>query len=97
MEIIKMDKQAQVDVKNQSSKIKGRYIAIQLKMKNIDNEMNDKYYMFDFLQETNKNNTTKFSDNLYVTLGMMAYIYQNNIIKVKNNVLNNSFLDDFRI
>ena len=70
-----MDKQVQVDVKNQTRKIKGRYIAIQLKMKNIDNEMNDKYYMFDFLSETNKNNTTKFSDNLYVTLGMMAYIY----------------------
>ena len=49
-------------------------------MKNfVDNEMNDKYYMFDVLQETNKNDTMKFTNNLYVTLGMMAYIYQMNI------------------
>lgn len=75
MEIIKMDKPSEVKVENQSNKIKGRYIAIQLKMKNIDNEMNDKYYMFDFLQETNKNNTRKFTNNLYVTLSMMTYIY----------------------
>ena len=91
-----MDKQAEVEVKNQPGKIKGRYIAIQLKMKNIDYGVNDKYYMFDFIQETNKNNKIKFSDNLYVTLGMMAYIYQMNIIKGKNDILNNSFLDDFR-
>lgn len=70
-----MDKPSEVKVKNQANKIKGRYIAIQLKMKNIDYDMNDKYYMFDFMQETNKNNTTKFTDNLYVTLGMMTYIY----------------------
>ena len=63
-----------VEVEKQSNKIKGRYIAIQLKMKNIDNVMSDKYYMFD-LQETNKNNTMKFTNNLYVTLGMMTYIY----------------------
>lgn len=75
MEVIKMDKPSEVKVKNQANKIKGRYIAIQLKMKNIDYDMNDKYYMFDFMQETNKNNTTKFTDNLYVTLGMMTYIY----------------------
>lgn len=76
MGVIKMDKQAHVDVKNQHNKIKGRYIAIQLKMKNIDNnEMYNKYYMLDVFEETNKNNTTKFTDNLYVTLGMMAYIY----------------------
>ena len=73
MEIIKMDKQS--EVKNPTNKIKGRYIAIQLKMKNIDNEMNDKYYMFDFFFFLNKNNTMKFTNNLYVTLGMMAYIY----------------------
>ena len=75
MEVIKMDKQAEVEVKNQPGKIKGRYIAIQLKMKNIDNEMNDKYYMLDVFDETNKNDTTKFTNNLYVTLGMMVYIY----------------------
>lgn len=70
-----MDKPAEKEIERQPNKIKGRYIAIQLKMKNIDNEMNDKYYLFDFLQETNKSNTMKFTNNLYVTLGMMTYIY----------------------
>lgn len=74
MEVIKMDKSSEIKVKNQPNKIKGRYIAIQLKMKNIDNEMNDKYYLFDGLEETNKN-TMKFTNNLYVTLSMMTYIY----------------------
>lgn len=69
-----MDKSSEIKVKNQPNKIKGRYIAIQLKMKNIDNEMNDKYYLFDGLEETNKN-TMKFTNNLYVTLSMMTYIY----------------------
>ena len=66
-----MDKQT--EVKNQPNKIKGKYIAMQLRMKDI--EMNDGNNLLDVLLKTDKNNTMKYTNSLYVTLGMMAYIY----------------------
>lgn len=66
----------------ETNKIKGRYIAIQMKMKNIDNEMIDRYYLFDVSRETNKINIMKFTNSFVSDSMAVAYIldeYQNNI------------------
>ena len=65
------------------NKIKGRYIAIQKKIKNIDNEMIDRYYLFDVSRETNKINIMKFTNSFVDDSLAVAYIldeYQNNVI-----------------
>ena len=55
-----------------ANNIKGRYIAIQMKVKNIYNEMLDRYYLFDVSRETNKNNIMKSSEcPLIASLGMV--------------------------
>ena len=72
---------AEAEVENQpveepakASKIKGRYIAIQMKMKNIYNEMIDRFYLFDVSRETNKNNIMKFTDSFVDGSIAVAYI-----------------------
>ena len=57
-----------------ASKIKGRYIAIQMKVKNIYNEMIDRFYLFDVSRETNKNNIMKFTDSFVDNSIAVAYI-----------------------
>lgn len=62
--------------------LKGRYIAIQMKMKNVDNEMIDRYYLFDVSRETNKINIMKFTNSFVGDLIAVAYIvdeYRNNV------------------
>ena len=62
--------------------LKGRYIAIQMKMKNVDNEMIDRYYLFDVSRETNKINIMKFTNSFVGDLMAVAYIvdeYRNNV------------------
>ena len=66
-----------------ASKIKGRYIAIQMKVKNIYNEMIDRFYLFDVSRETNKNNIMKFTDSFVDNSIAVAYIvdeYPNKVI-----------------
>lgn len=63
--------------------IKGRYIAIQMKMKNADNEMIDRYYLFDVSRETNKINIMKFTNSFVGESMAVAYIvdeYRSNVI-----------------
>ena len=57
-----------------ASKIKGRYIAIQMKVKNIYNEMIDRFYLFDVSLERNKNNIMKFTDSFVDNSIAVAYI-----------------------
>ncbi len=57
-----------------ASKIKGRYIAIQMKVKNIHNEMIDRFYLFDVSRETNKNNIMKITDSFIDNSIAVAYI-----------------------
>ena len=81
---------AEAEVENQpaeepvkASKIKGRYIAIQMKVKNIYNEMIDRFYLFDVSRETNKNNIMKFTDSFVDNSIAVAYIvdeYPNKVI-----------------
>ena len=81
---------AEAEVENQpaeepakASKIKGRYIAIQMKVKNIYNEMIDRFYLFDVSRETNKNNIMKFTDSFVDDSIAVAYIvdeYPNKVI-----------------
>lgn len=62
--------------------LKGRYIAIQMKMKNVDNEMIDRYYLFDVSRETNKINIMKFTNSFVGDSTAVAYIideYRNNV------------------
>ena len=66
-----------------ASKIKGRYIAIQMKVKNIYNEMIDRFYLFDVSRETNKNNIMKFTDSFIDNSIAVAYIvdeYPNKVV-----------------
>lgn len=66
-----------------ANKIKGRYIAIQMKVKNIYNEMIDRFYLFDVSRETNKNNIMKFTDSFVDDSIAVAYIvdeYPNKVI-----------------
>ena len=81
---------AEAEVENQpaeepakASKIKGRYIAIQMKVKNIYNEMIDRFYLFDVSRETNKNNIMKFTDSFIDNSIAVAYIvdeYPNKVV-----------------
>ena len=77
---------AEAEVENQpakANKIKGRYIAIQRKVKNIYNEMIDRFYLFDVSRETNKNNIMKFTDSFVDNSIAVAYIvdeYPNKVI-----------------
>ena len=81
---------AEAEVENQpaeepakASKIKGRYIAIQMKVKNIYNEMIDRFYLFDVSRETNKNNIMKFTDSFVDDSIAVAYIvdeYPNKVL-----------------
>ena len=74
------------EVENQpakANKIKGRYIAIQMKVKNIYNVMIDRFYLFDVSRETNKNNIMKFTDSFVDNYIAVAYIvdeYPNRVI-----------------
>ena len=66
-----------------TNNIKGRYIAIQMKVKNIYNEMIDRFYLFDVSLETNKNNIMKFTDSFVDNSIAVAYIvdeYPNKVI-----------------
>lgn len=66
-----------------ANKIKGRYIAIQMKVKNIYNEMLDRYYLVNVSFETNKNNIMKFTDSFVDDSIAVAYIvdeYPNKVI-----------------
>ena len=81
---------AEAEVENQpaeepvkASKIKGRYIAIQMKVKNIYNEMIDRFYLFDVSRETNKSNIMKFTDSFVDDSIAVAYIvdeYPNKVV-----------------
>ena len=96
------------------NKFKGRYVAIQMKMKNSVGKMIDRFYLFDVTLETNKDNIINFAnifigDSIAVAYLVEVYTYDA-IIKAKkeytpynktywiqkNDIIDKSFLDDFR-
>ena len=67
---------------NEPNTLKGRYIAIQMKIMNLDNEMIDRYYLFDVSRETNEINIMKFTNSFVGDSMAVAYIvdeYRNNV------------------
>lgn len=71
------------DEPKEYNKLKGRYIAIQKKVINIDKDIIDRYYLFDVSLESNKINIMKFTDNFVGDSIAVAYIldeYQKNLI-----------------
>lgn len=65
-----------------TDKIKGRYLAIEMKIKNSQGEMIDRFYLFDVSRETNKVNIMKFADSFISNSIAVAYIVEEYIRNV---------------
>ena len=76
------DKVEEVTPDEAVNKIKGRYVAIQMKMKNSDNKTIDRYYLFDVSLETNKYNVMNFADSFVDKSTAVAYIVEENTYDV---------------